>query len=545
MPIRVSNIDLPPDHADGAAEDVALRTLRLRPEQARAVTVRRRSVDARRGRPLRLIYQVDVDPSGDPADALGRVRRGKASARWVDEPGREPPLPGDEALRGTVAIVGAGPCGLFAAYRLAQRGFRPLVIERGKPTERRMKDLRGFRLFGELDPQSNLLFGEGGAGMFSDGKLTTRNRSPFIDEVLRILHEAGAPESILVEARPHVGSNFLPKVLRRMRRTIEAMGGCYRFDTEVVDVARDAGGRIAALVLRDADGHDERVATGAVVLAAGGSARELFVRLDAAGIALEARPTLMGVRVEHPQALIDVNQYGAPSDAHTRLGSAEYFLTLKPDPAMPRPVHSFCMCPGGEVIAIASETGGVSANGMSNYSRKSGFANSAMIAPLEVDDYAAHGIAPGPLAGIAFQRQLERTVFDAGGGDYSLPAQRLDDFFHGRPSTALGAGPKVTRKRIAPVHALLPAPIAQSVRASLAAADRRIPGFLSPDATVYGVEVRTSSPVRIVRGADGQSVNTPDLYPSGEGAGYAGGIMSAALDGIEQADRVIRRFAPA
>jgi len=547
MPIRISNIHLPLDHPDEAPETAAVRWLGVDAGRVQSARVRRRSVDARRGRRLGLVYVVDVEVTGDELAVLagaGRRRRDRKVRAAVIPAGRPaPPAPGREPLPGPVVVVGAGPAGIFAAARLAERGFRPLLLERGRPTEARMKDLRRFRLFGHLNPESNLLFGEGGAGMYSDGKLTTRNRSPLTDEVLDMFHAAGAPASILVEGRPHIGSNFLPKIIRRLRARLTGMGVTYRFETRLRGVEIGADGTLEAIRVVDASGapREERVGVGAVILATGGSAREVFATLEAAGIAVEARPTLMGVRVEHPQELIDRNQFGEASGS-ARLGRAEYFLTLKAAPAagLSRPVHSFCMCPGGEVIAIASEAGGLSANGMSVYSRSSGFANSAMIAPVQVDDYGSEG----PLSGVAFQRRLERAVFEAGGADYSLPAQALEDFHEGRSSSALPAGPRVTRRRRADVHTLLPECIGPAIRASLRAAERRLPGFLSNGATVYGLEVRTSSPVRILRGPTGESENTPNLYPAGEGAGYAGGIMSAAIDGMEQADRIIRRFAP-
>jgi len=358
MSIRLHNIHLPLDHAEGAAEAAALRWLGVRPAEVRSVRIRRRSVDARRGRPIRFVYQVEVDVRGDETAALGpgvrRRRDRKITARIVPAGRPEPPAPGTESLRGPVVVVGAGPCGLFAAHRLAERGFLPVVLDRGKPAEQRMKDLRRFRLFGDLDPESNLLFGEGGAGMFSDGKLTTRNRSPLIDEVLEIFHRSGAPDSILVEARPHIGSNFLPRVLPRLRTHLTARGAAFRFETRVTGFEVKEG-RLTALRI-----GEERLEVGAAILGTGGSARDVFKRLGAAGAALEARPTLVGVRVEHPQDLIDANQYGAAA-GDARLGSAEYFLTLRASEAdgLRRPVHSFCMCPGGEVVAVATEAGGV------------------------------------------------------------------------------------------------------------------------------------------------------------------------------------------
>ena len=547
MPIRVSNIHLPLDHTDGAPETAALRWLGLTPGRVQGASIRRRTLDARRGRPVQWVYQVDVDVRGDEASALadsglrGRDRKIRADRVAAGRPA--PPDPGDETLCGGVAVVGAGPGGLFAAARLAERGFQPVILERGKPTEDRMGDLRAFRLHGQLDPESNLLFGEGGAGMFSDGKLTTRNRSPLVDEVIDLFHQAGAPEGIRIEARPHIGSNLLPGVLRRLRAWLEARGAIFRFGARVKGFERGEDGRLTALRVVENTGmpREERLEVGAVILAAGGSARDVFFALEASGVALEARPTLIGVRVEHPQALVDRNQYGAEHVA-TRLGSAEYFLKFRVGacPGLDRPVHSFCMCPGGEVIAIASEPHGVSANGMSVHSRSSGFANSALIAPVRVEDYPGNEV----LRGIAFQRALEHAVFQAGGRDYALPAQVLTDFHEGRSSVSLPPGPRVTRRRPADVHRLVPDGVARAVQSALGAADRTIPGFLTPEATVYGLEVRTASPVRITRGPDGESVNTPGLYPAGEGAGYAGGIMSAAIDGMEQADRIIRRFTP-
>jgi uncharacterized FAD-dependent dehydrogenase len=410
------------------------------------------------------------------------------------------------------------------------------VLERGKDVDARRGDVRAFAREGALDPESNVVFGSGGAGTFSDGKLTHRARGGDSRMVAEVLAACGAPEDVTFDAHPHVGSDVLPGIVAAIRERIVAAGGEVRFGSRV-SVFEVAGGRLARLEVASADGH-EQLAPGAVVLAPGTSARDTWRDLAEGGVELESRPTLIGVRVEHKQETVDRAQYGALA-GHPRLGAAEYFLKA-PASGNLRAVHSFCMCPGGWVIPVASAAGMLSANGMSRSARATGFANSALVVPVGPEDYGS-GCA---LAGVEFIERLERGVFLAGGEDYALPAQRLNDFLRGVPSIRLPPAAPGTRRRMAPVWELLPEVVVASLRCAVRTFSGTIRGFTGPSAGVYGAELRAGSPVRIVRGDEGASASAANLYPAGEGAGYAGGIMSSAVDGLRQAARVIGKYAP-
>ena len=458
---------------------------------------------------------------------------GRSGRRRINDTASLPPLRQDLATR--PVVIGAGPCGLLAALTLAQMGFRPLVLDRGKVVRERTRDTWAFWRRSTLHPESNVQYGEGGAGTFSDGKLWSGigdkafQARKVLDEFVR----CGAPEEILWSAKPHIGTFRLVTVVEGLRATIEALGGEYRFEAKVDDIEIDGERRVRAVHLADG----ERIAADHVVLAIGHSARDTMAMLDGRGVRMDAKPLSIGVRIEHPQGLIDRARFGDRA-GHARLGAADYKL-VHHCRSVERSVYSFCMCPGGTVVAAASEPGRLVTNGMSQYSRAERNANAGIVVGLEAADFAPYG-GTGPLAGIAFQRHWEERAFAAGGGDYHAPAQRVGDFLAGRPSTALGAVVPSYKPGVRPtdLSACLPPFAVDAIREALPAFDRRIRGFAMEDAVMTGVETRTSSPVRIPRGPDGVSLNTAGLFPAGEGAGYAGGILSAGVDGIRAAEAV-------
>ncbi|MGE0547936.1 MAG: NAD(P)/FAD-dependent oxidoreductase [Kofleriaceae bacterium] len=479
-----------------------------------ALEVRKRSIDARRGR-IRFHYVLGAAPA---AVTLGG-----------------PPL--REVAGPPVIIVGGGPAGLFCAYELARHAIKSIIVDRGKPVQARRRDLKGLTQHGRVDPDSNYCFGEGGAGTYSDGKLYTRShKRGDVRDVIEVLAIHGAPDAILVDARPHIGSNKLPKVITALRERLEAVGSEVRFGTRVTDlITRD--GR--AVGVRTADGGE--LVGRAVVMATGHSARDVHELLLRAGVELEAKPFAMGVRIEHPQPLIDRIQYGRFA-GHGRLPAAAYRLAFTPDDK--RGAFSFCMCPGGWIVPAATEPDGVVVNGMSLSRRDSPYANSGLVVAIEVADFARQGLM-GPLAGVELQRRLERATALAGGGMLRAPATRAGDFVRRKASSTLPGTsyqPGLTACDLAEVLDSIGVPLATRLREALVAFDRQMRGYLTDEAVLVGVESRTSSPVRVVRDPGRlQSPSLIDLYPCAEGAGYAGGIVSAALDGV----RVARAIAGA
>jgi uncharacterized FAD-dependent dehydrogenase len=434
-------------------------------------------------------------------------------------------------------VIGTGPCGLFAGLVLAQMGFRPLILERGKAVRERTVDTFGLWRKKILDPESNVQFGEGGAGTFSDGKLYSQisDRLHHGRKVLREFVLAGAPEEIEVVSKPHIGTFRLVSMVEHMRATIESLGGEIRFSSRVDDVlvATDAAGQRHVRGVTLSNGEELRADH--VVLALGHSARDTFAMLHERGVFLEAKPFSVGFRIEHPQSLVDQARFG-PQAGHPLLGAADYKLVHHCRNG--RSVYSFCMCPGGTVVAAASEPGRVVTNGMSQYSRNERNANAAIVVGITPADYAAYG--EGPLAGVALQRHWESNAFLLGGGEYEAPGQLVGDFLLGTPSRDFGAVlPSYTPGvRLGDLGRSLPEYAIAAIREALPAFDRQLKGFAMHDALLTGVETRTSSPVRITRGVDGHSLNTRGLFPAGEGAGYAGGILSAGVDGIKTAEAV-------
>ena len=530
--IRVTELRLPLHHDEAALPAAILHRLEIARENLRGFTIARRGNDARNRRAIRLVYAVDVDVA-DEAAVLARFA-GDANVQPTPDTAYRPvPPPPSSSAR--PVIVGAGPCGLFAALILAQSGWRPIILDRGKVVRERTKDTWGLWRRHVLNPESNVQFGEGGAGTFSDGKLYSRIKDPrhLNRKVLSEFVTAGAPPEILTEAHPHIGTFRLVTMVESIRATIEELGGEYRFSTRVdgLDIAEGADGerQLRGLHLNGGD----YLAADRVVMAVGHSARDTFAMLYEAGVHAEAKPFSIGVRIEHPQSWIDRARFGDEA-GNAILGAAEYHISHHCSNG--RTVYSFCMCPGGTVVAATSEEGRVATNGMSQYSRNERNANSGLVVAIDpARDY------PGdPLAGIALQRHWEERAFAAGGGDYTAPAQRVEDFLASRASTALGSVTPSYRPGVRPTDLAqcLPDFAVAALREAIPVFGRQIAGYDHPDVVMTGVETRTSSPVRFTRGKDMQSLNTAGLFPAGEGAGYAGGILSAAVDGIRVAEAV-------
>jgi uncharacterized FAD-dependent dehydrogenase len=526
--LRLIDVQLPLDHPEPALKEAVLARLGISADALLGLHVFRRGYDARRKSAISLIYTVDVEVR-DEAGLLRRLAGDRTvqptpdtSYRFV---AKAPP-----GLSRRPVVIGMGPCGLFAGLILAQMGFRPIILERGKAVRERTKDTFGLWRKRVLHPESNVQFGEGGAGTFSDGKLWTQVKDPkhYGRKVLTEFVKADAPPEIMYVSKPHIGTFRLVKMVELMRATIEELGGEVRFETRVTDMEID-NGQMRALHLSSG----ERLEADHVVLAVGHSARDTFQMLYDRGVHVEAKPFSIGFRIEHPQSLIDRCRFG-PNAGNPILGAADYKLVHHC--ANGRSVYSFCMCPGGTVVAATSEPGRVVTNGMSQYSRNERNANAGIVVGITPDDYPGH-----PLAGIEFQRQWESRAFELGGGDYSAPGQLVGDFLECKPSTEFGAvlpsyKPGV---KLGDLSSALPDYAIAAMREALPMFDRQIKGFAMRDAVLTGVETRTSSPIRIRRHDDNlQSINTRGLFPAGEGAGYAGGIMSAGIDGIRIAEAV-------
>ena len=530
--LRLSNLTLPLHHPDEALPAAIVRRLRITPRDLVRFAVARRGNDARDKQDIQLVYTVDVTLR-DEAKVLAKLARDRNVQRTPDTRYRHVATAPQGIAR--PVVIGAGPCGLFAGLILAQMGFRPIILDRGKVVRERTKDTWGLWRRSVLNPESNVQFGEGGAGTFSDVKLYSRIKDPrHLDrKVLTEFVKAGAPAEILTEAHPHIGTFRLVTMVESLRATIEELGGEYRFGTRVdgFDIHTDAQGErhIRGLHLHDG-GY---LAAERVVLAIGHSARDTFQSLHDAGVHVEAKPFSIGVRIEHPQSWIDRARFG-PNAGHPILGAAEYHISHHCSNG--RTVYSFCMCPGGTVVAATSEEGRVATNGMSQYGRNERNANSGFVVAID----PARDFPDGPLAGLALQRHWESKAFVAGGSTYKAPAQRLGDFLAGRPSTSLGSVVPSYRPGVQPADLAdcLPDFAIAAMREALPVFGRQIAGYDHPDVVMTGVETRTSSPVRFTRGADFQSLNTAGLFPAGEGAGYAGGILSAAVDGIKVAEAV-------
>ncbi|MFC3651710.1 NAD(P)/FAD-dependent oxidoreductase [Dyella humi] len=551
--LRLTDIKLPLDHPEEALTAAIRARLHVGVSAIRGYSVFRRGFDARKRGAIQLIYTLDVDVADEA----------KLLARFADDPhvrltpdteyqfvakapeifSRDIPVAKSKTLQEhphRPVVIGFGPCGLFAGLVLAQMGFRPIILERGKAVRERTKDTWDLWRKRNLHPESNVQFGEGGAGTFSDGKLYSQISDPkhYGRKVLTEFVKAGAPEEIIYVSKPHIGTFRLVTMVENMRQAIENLGGEIRFEQRVDDLLVETDADDVRHVRGVTLASGEQIRTDHVVLALGHSARDTVAMLHKRDVYLEAKPFSIGFRVEHPQSMIDRDRFG-PQAGHPLLGAADYKLVHHCRNG--RSVYSFCMCPGGTVVAATSEPGRVVTNGMSQYSRNERNANAAIVVGIEPSDFAPYDNSGSPLAGITLQRHLESLAFELGGGTYDAPGQLIGDFLASKASTTLGDvmpsyKPGVHLTNLAPA---LPDYAVEAIREAMPAFDRKIKGFARPDAIFTGVETRTSSPVRIRRNDDDlQSLNTRGLFPAGEGAGYAGGILSAGVDGIRIAEAV-------
>lgn len=520
--IRLREISMPPEHSVSQLSYEAARMLRISGSKIRQVRLVRRSVDARKKPDIRIVYTIDVKVDGNEAKILKQSGCKRAAIAPVSYY-KLPKAPAEPKLR--PVVVGFGPAGMFAALVLALAGMRPLVLERGEDAATRNEKVERFFATGQLDTKSNVQFGEGGAGTFSDGKLNTGVNNPRIGWILEQFVAAGAREDILFDTKPHVGTDVLLTVVQNIRQRIISLGGEVRFNSQVTGICRE-NGKLTGLKV-----GQEVIACEQVIFAIGHSARDTFQMLLDSGIVMEPKPFSMGVRIEHPQSLVDIVQYGGVDPV---LPPADYKLVKHLEEET---VYTFCMCPGGYVVAAASEEGRVVTNGMSYADRDGENANAALLVTLNPKDFPYEG----PLGGMQWQRKIEEAAFAAGGHNYRAPAQKVGDFLAGVPSCESGKVQPTYRPGVTwcDLHNVLPEKITAALEKAIPMLDGNLKGFADPDAVLTAPETRSSSPVRILRGEDRQSLCLSGFYPAGEGAGYAGGIMSAAIDGMHCAEALI------
>jgi uncharacterized protein len=538
MQLEIRNIKLPIDSmAKGAKleldllKNVAAKKLKIKFKDIVTLKILKKSLDARKKDDIMFIYSVSVD-----LQEYVKVELTDTKDVFEYNPEKYTDVvSGEGIMANRPIIIGIGPAGLFCGLLLAERGYKPLILERGKDVDSRTKDIALFWKSGELKEESNVQFGEGGAGTFSDGKLTTRIKDIRCDLVLQRLVESGAPEEILYINKPHIGTDILKKVVKNMRNRIIELGGEVRFSAKVTDIIIEKD-KAKGVVVNETESIYSEVILGAL----GHSARDTYQMLFDRGLSIVQKPFSIGVRIEHPQTMIDEAQYGKNA-RHSAIGAADYMLTYRSEKTG-RSAYSFCMCPGGTVVAAASEKGMVVTNGMSEFARDKQNANSALVVSVTPEDFgSAH-----PLAGMEYQRMWERKAFEAGGSNYSAPVQLVGDFLSGKASSKLGGvKPSYTPGvKLTDLHLCLPDYVTSTIKEALKVFDNKIRGFARRDALMTGVETRTSAPIRIVRKENMESENIENFYPIGEGAGYAGGIISAAVDGIKTAERIIGRYKP-
>ena len=522
--LRIPELKLYLDEDESKLKSILAKKLNVSEKEILDYKIFKKSVDARRKDKIHFVYTVDANVKNE--EKLLKYASKKGVTRAKDTT-RDYAFKATEGCKRPV-IVGTGPSGLFAGLVLAKSGYKPILLERGKDIDRRAVDVGLFWASGKLNPESNVQFGEGGAGTFSDGKLTTLVKDPRSRWILEQFVKEGAPEDILYINKPHIGTDILRNVVKEVRKTIISLGGEVRFDSKLTDLIIEDK-EIVGVRVNDI----EEIETDRVLLALGHSSRDTFEMLFERGVEIRQKAFSLGVRIEHPQELIDEKQYG-DFKGHEKLGAAEYKLSAHFDNG--RSAYTFCMCPGGMVIGASSEEGGIVTNGMSMHSRNGKNANSALLVGVSPEDFASDH----PLAGVEFQRKWEREAFRLGGSNYKAPAQRVEDFLADRPSSGVGSVEKTYNPGVTmtDLTACLPTYVSETLKLAILQFDKNIKGFNDPDAILTGVESRSSSPIRIQRDENFQS-NIKGLYPVGEGAGYAGGIMSAAIDGIRVAEEII------
>jgi len=533
MKLRITNIKQPISEGDELLTLRIANLLGLDAQQVTSARVTRRALDARRKQDV--FFLLSAEAQIDDVAAKRLLERENPHVEAYEAPQEIEVAIGTESLRGRVVIVGLGPAGLFAALQLSKHGYAPLVVERGDAIKQRAERVERYWATGELDENSNVMFGEGGAGTFSDGKLTSRSKDARGDLVMRTFVRFGAPEEITAASKPHIGTDRLRGVVSAMRREIERLGGEVRFRATLTGLEQKDGKLIRATIA--SPNGTETVDCAAMILAIGQGARDTYQMLFDLGIAMSPKPFAVGVRVEHPQSMIDRAQLGELA-GHPRIGAAEYRLSAQ---SGERGVYTFCMCPGGSVIGSATATGEIVVNGMSNYARNAGNANAAVVVQVNPSDFAGDA-----LGGMRFQKQMEHAAFLAGGGNGMAPASTLSAFLRKEMPRGFGGIAPSYRPGIAAcdLWRVLPPFVAQGIAEGMKAFGRQLRGFDRDDAVLTGVETRTSAPLRILRGENMESASYAGLYPVGEGAGYAGGIVSAAIDGIKAAEAIISRYAP-
>ncbi len=527
--IRLNGLKLALGERESSLKEKAACALGIEEAGIVSLAILKKALDARRSRPPFFVYAVKIELN-DTVNVTETMPDDIQIQTFQEIPDICPaPVKGLSSAEHPVVVIGSGPAGLFAAYTLVTAGVSVLLLERGSPLDQRVRDVQTFWQTGLLDQESNVLFGEGGAGTFSDGKLTSRTKNPYAGWVKKVLVDMGASSAILTDAKPHVGTDQLRDVVLRIRERLMERGCVIRFGSRVTDfiIRQD---KLAAVII---NGEEEIIADH-VILAIGQSADDTYRCLYDRGVKMQSKPFAMGLRVEHPQDLINTIQYGK-WHGHPLLPPAEYFVTASVN-ELNRSVYTFCMCPGGQVIGCSAFPGLVITNGMSKRKRDGEFANSAVVVNVRVEDFETYG---KPLAGLDFRGLWEKKAFEAGGGDYSAPAQRITEFVEQRFSGAVGQTSFLPGVKAAPLADVMPEFVTGALKDGLKQFEKKMPGFISESVHLIGVETRTSSPVRICRRADAQSENVRGLYPCGEGAGYAGGIISSALDGIKAAQSVI------